>query len=79
MALEVLEHGLMSHKSDVWSFGVTLWELFSLGQIPYITLDMDETFPMKLKNGLRLEQPKFSTYDLLVLCIIIIIINVCVK
>jgi len=56
MAIESLETGEYSSASDVWSFGVTLWELLSCGQQPYAEIDPEEMLA-HLKDSTRLAQP----------------------
>ena len=38
-AIEVLKFTKYSAKSDIWSFGVVLWELFSMGSNPYLGMN----------------------------------------
>lgn len=56
MALESLLHNDFSSLSDVWAFGVTLWELMTLGQTPYVDIDPFE-MSAYLKDGYRIAQP----------------------
>ncbi|VDM50629.1 unnamed protein product [Toxocara canis] len=35
MSKEAIQHGRYSEASDVWAFGVTLWEIYSYGKQPY--------------------------------------------
>jgi len=41
-APEVLQYGTFTSKSDIWSFGICLWEIFSYGIIPYTELSNDK-------------------------------------
>ncbi|KAL1492981.1 hypothetical protein ABEB36_011133 [Hypothenemus hampei] len=56
LALESLLHKTFTPASDVWSFGVLLWELTTLAQQPYIEIDPFE-IAAYLKDGYRLAQP----------------------
>ncbi|XP_071949600.1 tyrosine-protein kinase RYK-like [Antedon mediterranea] len=56
MAIESIIHRSFTPASDVWSFGVTLWELMTLGQTPYIEVDPFEMTAF-LKAGYRMPQP----------------------
>jgi len=39
-----------------WSYGVTCWEVFSLGRLPYAGIE-NQYIIRTLKNGYRLEKP----------------------
>ena len=56
MALELLTSDYLTMRSDVWSFGVLLWETFSFGKAPYGQVGYDELVP-RLENGYRLPCP----------------------
>ncbi len=63
MSPESLSSNRFSEKSDVWAFGVTLWEIYSLGDVPYPGLPWDVNFPQMLENGFRLPEPKYNKLD----------------
>nr|XP_033784801.1 tyrosine-protein kinase SYK isoform X1 [Geotrypetes seraphini]XP_033784810.1 tyrosine-protein kinase SYK isoform X1 [Geotrypetes seraphini] len=55
-APECINFFKFSSKSDVWSFGVLMWEAFSYGQKPYKGMKGSEVAQM-IESGLRMECP----------------------
>ncbi|KAM6179031.1 vascular endothelial growth factor receptor 1 [Rhynchocyon petersi] len=64
MAPESIFDKIYSTKSDVWSFGVLLWEIFSLGGSPYPGVQLDEDFCSRLKEGMRMRAPEYATPEI---------------
>ncbi|XP_050965741.1 tyrosine-protein kinase receptor Tie-2 [Labeo rohita] len=56
MAIESLNYSVYTTNSDVWSYGVLLWEVVSLGGTPYCGMTCAELYE-KLPLGYRLEKP----------------------
>ncbi|XP_029774738.1 protein-tyrosine kinase 6 [Suricata suricatta] len=69
-APEALSRGLYSIKSDIWSFGILLHEIFSRGQIPYAGMSNHEAF-LRVDSGYRMPCPPESpptAYRLMLSC-----------
>ncbi|CAG0885972.1 unnamed protein product [Darwinula stevensoni] len=62
MAPECLTYdGMYTSQSDVWAFGVTLWEIFTLGMTPYQGMKVHELV-QNLQKGYRLECPVYANH-----------------
>lgn len=71
LALESLSDQVFSTYSDIWAFGVTMWEFFSLAQTPYPGIDPNRDLYLKLLNGYRMDKPKYANqrlYDIMLSC-----------
>lgn len=64
LALESISDHVFSTHSDVWAFGIVLWEMFSLAKVPYPGMDANQTLYMKLRDGYRMEKPQYANQDL---------------
>ncbi|XP_063360394.1 tyrosine kinase receptor Cad96Ca-like isoform X2 [Cydia amplana] len=63
MAPESLYDDIFSVKSDIWSFGVLLWEIVTLGSTPYPGLSAGDVM-RKVREGHRLEKPEHCRREL---------------
>ncbi|XP_048667837.1 platelet-derived growth factor receptor beta [Marmota marmota marmota] len=64
MAPESIFNSLYTTLSDVWSFGILLWEIFTLGGTPYPELPMNEQFYNAIKRGYRMAQPAHASAEI---------------
>ncbi|XP_075713920.1 tyrosine-protein kinase CSK [Rhinoderma darwinii] len=55
-APEALREKLFSTKSDVWSFGILLWEIYSFGRVPYPRIALKDVVP-RVEKGYKMESP----------------------
>ncbi|XP_021536468.1 cytoplasmic tyrosine-protein kinase BMX isoform X3 [Neomonachus schauinslandi] len=59
-APEVFHYFKYSSKSDVWAFGILMWEVFSLGKQPYDLYDNSQVV-VKVSQGHRLYRPQLAS------------------
>ncbi|XP_055681384.1 platelet-derived growth factor receptor alpha-like isoform X2 [Lutzomyia longipalpis] len=64
LALESISDQVFSTYSDIWSFGIVLWEFFSLAKVPYPGMDADQTLYLKLRDGYRMDKPLCANQDI---------------
>ena len=70
MAPESLYDNQYTTKSDVWSFGVLMWEIVTLGSTPYPGMPASEVMK-RVRDGYRLEKPehaKREIYNMMYYC-----------
>ncbi|XP_037089788.1 epidermal growth factor receptor-like [Pollicipes pollicipes] len=68
LALECIQHRIFNHKSDVWAFGVTVWELLTYGGRPYENVPAKDV-PDLLEKGERLPQPGCCSIEIYMIMI----------
>ncbi|XP_032240703.1 fibroblast growth factor receptor 2 isoform X2 [Nematostella vectensis] len=70
LAIEALFDRVYTTQSDVWTFGILLWEIFTLGGSPYPGIPVEKLFEL-LKSGYRMQMPQKcpdKMYDIMLSC-----------
>ncbi|XP_048053502.1 KIT proto-oncogene, receptor tyrosine kinase b isoform X1 [Megalobrama amblycephala] len=64
MSPESLFACVYTFESDVWSYGILLWEIFSLGNTPYPGIPVGSTFYKMIQDGYRMSEPEFAPIEI---------------
>ncbi|XP_029365256.1 KIT proto-oncogene, receptor tyrosine kinase b isoform X1 [Echeneis naucrates] len=71
MSPESIFDCIYTFESDVWSYGILLWEIFSLGNSPYPGMQVGSAFYRMIQEGHRMKKPEFAPiemYDMMLSC-----------
>ncbi|XP_077575532.1 KIT proto-oncogene, receptor tyrosine kinase b [Stigmatopora nigra] len=71
MSPESIFDCVYTYESDVWSYGILLWEIFSLGNSPYPGMQVGSAFYRLIQEGHRMSKPEFAPiemYDMMLSC-----------
>ncbi|KAM4750252.1 KIT proto-oncogene, receptor tyrosine kinase b isoform 2-T2 [Anableps anableps] len=71
MSPESIFDCVYTFESDVWSYGILLWEIFSLGNSPYPGMQVGSAFYKMIQDGRRMSRPEFAPiemYDMMLSC-----------
>ncbi len=63
MSPESIREGLFTQFTDVWSYGVTLWELSTIGGFPYQGMSNAQVLE-NVEQGCTLEIPHQSSQEM---------------
>ncbi|XP_026799071.3 KIT proto-oncogene, receptor tyrosine kinase b [Pangasianodon hypophthalmus] len=64
MSPESLFSCVYTFESDVWSYGILLWEIFSLGNSPYPGVPVGSMFYKMIQDGYRMSEPEFAPSEI---------------
>ncbi|NWS94930.1 CSF1R factor, partial [Mionectes macconnelli] len=64
MAPESIFDCIYTVQSDVWSYGILLWEIFSLGKSPYPGMMVNSKFYSMVKQGYQMARPDFAPLEM---------------